>query len=429
MFILVVIVTSLLLGYRLKRMATVEDNVGPGEVLTNGAWAFNHVYEVALEQYGVPFMKRCICFLHEIYLKLTLVNMIIFIIKYVPTGIYMYKFIKGIYITSRERIKQKQIELEDIQLQIQIVNTKLCVRDSEMTERADELRRGVERLRQVRARVRGVISSDDSLRSTLYAAHSQAHAYADTTSEEEREFLMELLKDLKYDQVAIPEKPLENMECGEHALSETHTSENSIYTSASDADIKQDCHVKIVRVTNVYKVAYLKHYIKQKRLRRATKQVLLKKKMESIKKLMEYWQKMLNMVINTKLTVLNLESQVDVASQEAMGDYSKPNLRESSGSDSDLKNGTETYNDEYGLSWTQNPYRNYTYNYEDIPETVVSRDCYDTQEFATGSTNPLCDYPTSTKLCTLMEETTSQMAIDEIKSEVGEDGICQEFDI
>lgn len=42
----------------------------------------------------------------------------IFFLKYVPTGLYMYKFLKNIYITSRERIKQKQIELEDIQLQV-----------------------------------------------------------------------------------------------------------------------------------------------------------------------------------------------------------------------------------------------------------------------------------------------------------------------
>lgn len=30
----------------------------------------------------------------------------------------MYKFIKDMYVTSRERIKQKQIEMEDIQLQV-----------------------------------------------------------------------------------------------------------------------------------------------------------------------------------------------------------------------------------------------------------------------------------------------------------------------
>lgn len=87
--------------------------------------------------------------------------------------------------------------------------------------------------------------------------------------------------------------------------------------------------------------------------------------MESIKKLLEDWQKSLNMVINNKLTILNMDSRIDVASQEAMGDYSKPTLRESSDSDSDLRNsGTDISYDEYSLSWTQNPYRSYCYNYE-----------------------------------------------------------------
>lgn len=42
----------------------------------------------------------------------------IFVLKYVPTGFYMYKFIRDMYVTSRERIKQKQCEIEDIQLQV-----------------------------------------------------------------------------------------------------------------------------------------------------------------------------------------------------------------------------------------------------------------------------------------------------------------------
>lgn len=57
---------------------------------------------------------------------------------------------------------------------------------------------------------------------------------------------------------------------------------DSIYSSVSDNELKKDCRLKIIRVTNVYKVAYLKHYIKQKRLRRANRQAQLKKKVSSL---------------------------------------------------------------------------------------------------------------------------------------------------
>lgn len=86
--------------------------------------------------------------------------------------------------------------------------------------------------------------------------------------------------------------------------------------------------------------------------------------MESIKKLLEDWQKTLNMVINSKLTILNIDHHpMDVASQEAMGDYSKP--RGSSDSDSDLRNSwSDMCYDEYNVNWAQNPYKPYAYNYE-----------------------------------------------------------------
>lgn len=35
-------------------------------------------------------------------------------------GIYMHKFLRSIYIASRERLKQKELELEDIKLQVLI---------------------------------------------------------------------------------------------------------------------------------------------------------------------------------------------------------------------------------------------------------------------------------------------------------------------
>lgn len=86
---------------------------------------------------------------------------------------------------------------------------------------------------------------------------------------------MELLKELKYEHMVIPERHSDKTE---HSLTDPNTPDHSVNSSVSDADMKPDCRVKIVKVTNVYKVAYLKHYIKQKRLRRANKQALLKKK-------------------------------------------------------------------------------------------------------------------------------------------------------
>lgn len=55
-------------------------------------------------------------------------------------------------------------------VQIQIVNTKLFVRDAEFSERAEQLRRNAERLRAVRARVRDMINADDQLRRALESA-------------------------------------------------------------------------------------------------------------------------------------------------------------------------------------------------------------------------------------------------------------------
>lgn len=51
-----------------------------------------------------------------------------------------------------------------------------------------------------------------------------------------------------------------------------------------------------------------------------------------------------------------------MASQEAMGDYSKPNLP-SSESESELKTGGGAA-DGYYDDWAQSPYRNYSYGYE-----------------------------------------------------------------
>ncbi|XP_047041767.1 uncharacterized protein LOC124645862 [Helicoverpa zea] len=400
----------------------------------NGAtWGISKIWNSIMEQYGMPIAHYCVSVVYSLYLRITLINVTIFVLKYVPTGFYMYKFIKDMYVTSRERIKQKQNEMEDIQLQIQIVNTKLCVRDAEFTERAEQLRRGAERLRRVRARVRDVIAADDALRRALDSAATwdgehDLHMNS-SPQEEDREFIVELLKELKYDHMAIPERQSEKMSCGEHAQTEPNSPENSVYSSLSDIDVRQDCRVKIVKVTNVYKVAYLKHYIKQKRLRRATKQALLKKKMESIKKLLEDWQKTLNMVVNSKLTILNIDAHpMDVASQEAMGDYSKP--RESSDSDSDFRNScTDMRYDEYSLSWAQNPYKPYAYNYEDVAE--ANREYYDTQDFGDVKypTQPMLpsERGKGPNMMSIIEETNSQIAIEEVKSESGDEYDCRDL--
>lgn len=44
------------------------------------------------------------------------------------------------------------------------------MRDAEFTERADQLRRDVERLRRVRQRVRNIIAADEALRRALDGA-------------------------------------------------------------------------------------------------------------------------------------------------------------------------------------------------------------------------------------------------------------------
>lgn len=76
------------------------------------------------------------------------------------------------------------------------------------------------------------------------------------------------------------------MDCGEQVpptempAAPTDPNSNHIYSSVDDGHPECTCTVKIVRVTNVYKVAYLKNYIKSKRLRRATRDAMLKKKVK-----------------------------------------------------------------------------------------------------------------------------------------------------
>ncbi|CAH2102398.1 unnamed protein product [Euphydryas editha] len=392
--------------------------------MANGASSiFGKYWEYALEYFGVPFGQYIIKLFCTIYAYCTLFNLMIFLIKCIPTGIYMHKFIKNTYIASRERLKQKQLELEDIKLQIEIINTKLRLRDAEFAERRDLLRRKVEQLRIVRKRVHEIIFTNDELRNTFNGNASwedETNCNVSSTREEECKFIVGLLNEMKSEQVDTPERDTIKMSCAEHSA-EPFSAENSVYSSANDGENKQDYHVKIVKVTNVYKVAYLRHFIKQKRIRRATKQALLRKKMDNIKKLLDDWHKTLKMVINHKLSLVNLDSQhLEIVSQEAMGDFSKPKFNNSSDSDSDFRNSADSCQDDYCISWSQNQYQPVS-NYDEFNMNFeVRRDGYDLEEcFNKYSNNDdKCDCSTNAGILFVVpEETNSQVEIEEIKND------------
>lgn len=50
---------------------------------------------------------------------------------------------------------------------MEIINSKLSIRDTEFSDRQEDLRRAADRLRRVRARVRNIIASDETLRCTM----------------------------------------------------------------------------------------------------------------------------------------------------------------------------------------------------------------------------------------------------------------------
>ncbi|XP_026487912.1 uncharacterized protein LOC113394703 [Vanessa tameamea] len=394
---------------------TVNKGMANGFSTTLGKY-----WEWLLDPFGVPFSQYCFKLFYTIYTHFTLYNLMIFLVKCVPTGIYMYKFIKNIYIDSRERLKQKEIELEDIRLQIQIINTKIKLRDAEFAERGELLRRKVEQLHHVRKRVQEIIVSDEELRTTINGNapwEEEKDCNVSSTPEEECKFIMELLVKLKADHLIAPERDRMKMNCGEH-FPEPVNEEDSVYSSANDVN-KQDYHVKIVKVTNVYKVAYLRHFIKQKRLRRANKQAILRKKMDSIKKLLDDWQKTLKMVINNKLINLDSKNNIEMASQEAMGDFTKPKFNNSSDSDSDYRNSTGSYQDDYCVSWSQNQYRPVC-SYDEFNTNFENRsDCYDLDECCTKykGHEEICDCTATGILFVVPEETNSQVAIEDIKSD------------
>lgn len=104
--------------------------------------------------------------------------------------------------------------------------------------------------------------------------------------------------------------------------------------------------------------------------------------MDSINHLLEDWQNTLSTVINSTPCLLNNSPQVDLASQEARGDCSKPNLYNFSDSDSDFINSSDNFHDNYTVSWTRNlytpinDYNNCDVSFEHFVPTYVPRETY-----------------------------------------------------
>lgn len=86
-------------------------------------------------------------------------------------------------------------------------------------------------------------------------------------------FLLEVLKQMNEENEVICERKMDNYGCGE-----SMSAENVDDNMSGDKNSKKDYQLKIIKVTNIYKCASLKHYIKQRRLRKANKQALFNKK-------------------------------------------------------------------------------------------------------------------------------------------------------
>ncbi|GBP75166.1 hypothetical protein EVAR_90335_1 [Eumeta japonica] len=295
------------------------------------------------------------------------------------------------------------------------MNSKLAICEAERLERLQQIRQDVRRLSEARARVRGLVAADDVLRQTLASASRTdvASGLSDEGHDLAKQFQKLILENYGDD----------DRECSEQVCEHSSTPD-SVYSSLSDVDANNECHLKIIKVTNVYKVAYLKHFIKQKRLRRATRQAIFKKKMESIKKMLEEWQKALNTVITRKLSTLNLDEHfMDTTSQEAMGDYSKQNFREDSCSDSDLRTdiGDSCY-DDYSSTWVHNPYMTFPCEYESIPEMSTPKEYNYFEDVPCRISQQQMNRDVSSSkgphtLFVLPEETSSQIAFEEFRRE------------
>ncbi|CAF4794200.1 unnamed protein product [Pieris macdunnoughi] len=400
------------------------------EELVNTA-SIHYYWDLVINKYAILFFQYIISIIYTIYTQLSLFNTAVFFFKFAPTGIFMHRYIKQINRKSQEISRQQQNEIEDIQLQIQIVNTKMSIQETEYAERIEELNKSTSRLRKGRAQVRSLIQSDDEIRHTINTGNIMEYDSEITAqcSAVDCESLLKMLKGLESDQIVECEK----LKPGDSS-DDLATQENSIYSTISESESTQDCTIKIVKVTNVYKVAYLKHYIKQTRLRRANRIAILKKKIDNVKKLLEDWQTSLNMVINSKLTLLSMNQQCFMTPQEAMGDGSQANYRDFSESDSDFRNSNNNDNgpDEYSLSWAHNAYLHQRSmsrcDYDDY-ETAISKESYEQEDLNEKYPQMMTESKLTAPgyLVALLEETPSQMAIEEIRSEASEDGDCRDL--
>lgn len=146
MLTLIIVLAAVISALHLRTLMSSEDreHLLTKQEVNGAAWSIGKMWNSLMEQYGLPFAQYCVSVAYSTYLRLTFINVVgtdlnlyllpycrafkkqnisfflqtIFILKYVPTGFYMYRFIRDMYVTSRERIKQKQIEMEDIQLQV-----------------------------------------------------------------------------------------------------------------------------------------------------------------------------------------------------------------------------------------------------------------------------------------------------------------------
>ncbi|XP_068626364.1 uncharacterized protein [Battus philenor] len=402
----------------LRKIMTIEETVANdfnSKVNTVNPWNVATLIENIIHKYGGVHGKYCMNYLYTFYAYLTLTNLVFFLFKYVSTTLFMFRYMKSFYSSVRKLLVQKYSEFEDIKLQAEIIKTKISVREAELREQTENLQRALDRLHEARARVREIVADGDELRRAFGNSAKNPDIAAQKLPEQGPKVILILKLTLNFGHETFSEVPAEDIEYGEFAPPDPSSPDTSVYSSASES--QKECHVKIVKVTNVYKVSYLKHFIKQKRLRRASKQALLKKKMEDIKKLLEDWQKTLNMVINSKLASFDVDSNhIERASQEAMGDYTKPQLREFSDSDSDL-------------SWNQSPFRKSTYCFQDPPE--MAREYYDHRDYAVVQPASVpCEWNGArlhNNLFIVAEETSSQMAIQEVKSEDDEDWDCRDM--
>lgn len=127
--------------------------------------------------------------------------------------------------------------------------------------------------------------------------------------------------------------------------------------------------------------------------------------MADIKQMLENWQKMLDVVINSKLSnYFNLDSHhIEIASQEVMGSNSKINLLDRDSLDDD-QFGSDSYKEYYNDNWQ---------NIND----------FETEDKRCEISNPFSQYEQDLRtriakpdLSTMSEETSSQMETKESKS-------------